>query len=228
MKEGPLISTVATLIGERARADMLAALMDGRALAAGELANEAGITPQTASQHLAMLVAGKLLLVEQQGRHRYYRLSGSDVAELIESLSSVAQRTGAVRTRSGPKDPQLRHARLCYDHLAGEAAVRMMMSLQHSGFIRSDVPALTDGGRAFFLQLGISLPALETGRRPLCRFCLDWSERRHHLGGALGAELFRHLEQLRWIVRGEGRAVRFTAKGTKLFADAFGAASPPH
>src|SRR6201996_9054816 len=126
MKDGPVIAQIAALMGDPARANMLTALMDGRALTVSELALAGGVGLPTASGHLAKLDQAGLLSAEKQGRHRYFRLSGPDVAQVLESLMSLAQRTGAVRVRTGPKDAALRTARVCYDHLAGERAVRLM------------------------------------------------------------------------------------------------------
>src|SRR5690606_26763979 len=158
-----------------ARANMLGALMDGRALTVSELALAAGVTLQTASGHLARLRSGGLVSVAQQGRHRYFRLSGPDVAHALEGLMGLAQRTGAVRVRTGPKDAAMRAARVCYDHLAGERGVELLDALTRQRFIIDGV--LTENGRRFFEDYGIDVAALETGRRPLCRACLDWSER---------------------------------------------------
>ena len=188
MKEGPSIAEVAALIGDPARANMLGALMSGRAHTAGELAREAGITAQTASGHLAKLREAGLLLVEAQGRHRYFRLSGADVAQVLEGLMGIAARTGRLRTRTGPRDPDMRRSRVCYDHMAGEWAVRLFEGFVATGrlAVGDGPPTLTPAGRAFFVAEGIDMAALEKSRRPLCRTCLDWSERRFHLGGALG------------------------------------------
>jgi DNA-binding transcriptional ArsR family regulator len=188
MKEGPSIAEVAALMGDPARANMLGALMSGRALTAGELAREASITAQTASGHLAKLREAGLLLVEAQGRHRYFRLSGTDVAQVLEGLMGIASRTGRLRTRTGPRDPEMRRSRVCYDHMAGEWAVRLFEGFVASGRLAASESgcSLTPAGRAFFIAEGIDLAALEKARRPLCRTCLDWSERRSHLGGALG------------------------------------------
>src|ERR1700743_732143 len=129
MKAGPSIAPIATLAGDPARANMLSALLGGKALTASELASEAGVTAQTASSHLAKLEAGGLVAVAAQGRHRYLRLAGADVAEMLETMMGVAARTGHLRTRPGPGDPAIRKARICYDHLAGEMGVSMFDAL---------------------------------------------------------------------------------------------------
>lgn len=218
MRDGPLIASVAALLGDPARANMLTALMDGRALTATELASTAGVTPQTASGHLAKLTAAKLLGVEQQGRHRYYQLSDVDVAQVLEALMGLAQRTGAVRVRTGPRDKALRAARRCYDHLAGEKGVALFDSLRRRGFLTDgDEPRLTDCGRMSFIKFDIDIAAIEQARRPVCRACLDWSERRHHLGGALGAAVLQAMTGRGWIVPGPGRVLLFSSSGQTGF-----------
>ena len=222
MADGPLIASVAALIGDPARANMLTALMNGRALTARELAESGGIMPPTASGHLARLVESGLLAVRCQGRHRYYRLSGPDVAETLEALMGLAQRTGAVPVRTGPRDAALREARLCYDHLAGERGVALLESLRRRKMVEDgETLQLNDQGRVFLASLGIKLDELAQGRRPLSRACLDWSERRSHLGGALGAALLEMMIERGWLRRGEGRVLRFTPVGANWFAEAF-------
>ena len=222
MKEGPVISSVASLIGDPARANMLTALMDGRALTVSELAEAAGVTIQTASGHLAKLDAAGLLKAEKQGRHRYFRLSGSDVGEVLEGLMGLAQRTGAVRVRTGPKDNALRTARVCYDHLAGEKGVAMLDAMLARGLMEdADDLRLTREGRAFAAGFGIDVAALEQGRRPLCRSCLDWSERKSHLAGALGAALLDEIVRRGWAKREAGRVVKFSPDGARRFDAAF-------
>ncbi|ANY79020.1 transcriptional regulator [Microvirga ossetica] len=225
MKEGPVIASVAALLGDPARANILTALMDGRALTVSELAEAAGVTLQTASGHLAKLDAANLLVAEKQGRHRYFRLSGPDVAQVLEALMGLAQRTGATRVRTGPKDAALRSARVCYDHLAGERGVAMLNGAQRQGLLsdREDL-ALTGKGRTFFADFGIDLAALEKGRRPVCRACLDWSERHSHLGGALGAAILNRLIEKQWVRRDAGRVLTFTREGAEGFDAAFGPA----
>jgi DNA-binding transcriptional ArsR family regulator len=231
MKDGPVIAAVAALLGDPARANMLTALMDGRALTASELAGEAGVGLPTASGHLSKLEAGGLVAVEKQGRHRYFRLSGSDVALVLEGLMGLAARTGAVRTRPGPKEPALRVARLCYDHLAGERGVALLDGLRRRGVLAEEEGELapTPGGRQFLCDFGIDLAPLSGKRRPLCRACLDWSERRHHLAGSLGAALLTRMGDLGWLKVGDtGRVVAFTAAGERAFAEAFVVDAPAH
>ncbi len=222
MKEGPVIASVAALLGDPARANILTALMDGRALTVSELAEAAGVTLQTASGHLAKLDAANLLTAEKQGRHRYFRLSGPDVAQVLEALMGLAQRTGATRVRTGPKDAALRSARVCYDHLAGERGVALLRGARQRGLIDGEQDlALTEKGRAFFTDFGIDLAALGKGRRPVCCACLDWSERHSHLGGALGAAILSRLIDRGWVRRETGRVLTFTCEGVEGFEAAF-------
>jgi DNA-binding transcriptional ArsR family regulator len=223
MKAGPSIAPIAALAGDPARANMLAALMSGKALTASELANEAGITAQTASSHLAKLEAGGLIGAVKQGRHRYFRLADPDVAEMLEKMMGVAARAGHLRTRPGPSDPAIRKARVCYDHLAGEMGVLLFDGLVQQRFVAAgDEPKLTKRGAEFADGFGIDLDALSRERRPLCRTCLDWSMRRHHLAGGLGAALLQRFYDLDWAKRDRAsRAVHFTATGERSLARLF-------
>jgi DNA-binding transcriptional ArsR family regulator len=223
MRLGPDITRIAALLGDPARANMLSALMGGQALTAGELAREAGVTPQTASAHLAKLEAGGLLTRRRQGRHNYFALAGQDVAEVMEQLALLAGRAGHMRTRPGPKDPAMRRARVCYDHLAGDAGVAMLDALLAQGRIADAEGSLvlTQAGRAFARDFGVAVD--ETGRRPLCKACLDWSVRRSHLAGTLGAGLLERIYALGWARRLEGtRIVAFSAPGLRDFERTFG------
>jgi DNA-binding transcriptional ArsR family regulator len=222
MKEGPDISRVAALIGDPARANILTALMTGVALTATELAAEAGVTAQTASSHLTKLVDGGLLQVRKQGRHKYFALAHGDVAAALEGLMGLA--SDLRRTRTGPKDLALRRARVCYNHLAGQMGVQMFASLTARGFLHDDVdaPVLTESGRAFVTEFGIDLAALSAMRAPLCRSCLDWSERRTHLAGSLGRAMLAKMEQTGWVRRDTtGRALIFTPDGATAFERMF-------
>ena len=228
MKVGPDIATIAALLGDPARANMLTALCAGQALTAGELAREGGVTAQTASSHLAKLSAGGLVEGRKQGRHIYYALTGPDVAGLIEALTGLAERTGHTRVRTGPKEPALRRARVCYDHLAGDLGVAMLDSLTHRGMIAGagETLVLTGKGEAFMTALGLDLAALAGLRRPLCKGCLDWSVRRTHLAGALGAALLSRFYALGWASREPGtRLVNFTPRGLEAFREIFGVAA---
>ncbi len=225
---GNSIAEVAALIGDAARANILSALMDGRALTAGELAWFAGVGAPTTSGHLAKLAAAGLILPEKQGRHRYYRLASAEIAQAMEALMAVAA-TGPKRHRPvGPKDEALRAARTCYDHLAGRLGVALADSLcEHGHVTLSDgAAAVTDDGRRFLGDFGIAFGA-EVGvdpksRRPLCRTCLDWSERRPHLGGRLGAALLDRLFALAWVARiPDSRAVAVTSTGRQGFREVF-------
>ena len=228
MKSGPDIAMVAALVGDPARANMLTALLSGRALTASELAQEAGITPQTASSHLAKLETGGLIEPDKQGRHRYYRLSDPDVADVLERLAGLAARTGHMRVRTGPKEPALRRARICYDHLAGDLGVQMLDSMKAQKLVRQtkqDIALTTDGERFLVDSLQISPGMLTHPRRPVCKACLDWSERRHHLAGTLGAAMMARFTELKWAARDEtpgSRVVTFSRNGEKRFAALFG------
>jgi DNA-binding transcriptional ArsR family regulator len=222
MREGPDISIVAALIGNPASAAMLMALMGGIALTASELATEAGITLATASSHLSKLKRHGLVATEYQGRHLYVRLADADVSTAIEALCPLAARAGHMRTRPGPRDPELRHARSCYDHMAGALAVAALEHLLEGALLRRDGDKLriTDAGRDYFIARGIDVRSLETARRPLCRTCLDWSERRHHLGGGLGAAIFAAVEERGWVIRDKGtRILRFAERGEERIRD---------
>lgn len=222
------IAEVAAAMGEPARATMLAALMDGRALTATELAEVAGIAPQTASGHLARLTAVGLIAIEKQGRHRYHRLAGPEVARMIESVMQIAGGISLSPLRTGPKDAALRHARTCYDHLAGRLGVSIADALQAGGAVEiaDDAAALTEAGWARIQALGILASDRDMySRRPVCRVCLDWSERRPHLAGSLGAAICAHALDRGWVRRRAGtRALEITPAGRLGFRQAFGVA----
>jgi DNA-binding transcriptional ArsR family regulator len=216
MITAPFIAEIAALVGEPARANMLLALMDGRALTAGELAYAARVAPQTASGHLGKLVGARLLALEKQGRHRYFRLASPAVADLLEGLMAVAV-DGAPRYRPPSRgDEALRLARTCYDHLAGRLGVALADTFLSRGHIVLDDDAgqvTAEGGR-FFDEFGLDLACAESQRRRFCLPCLDWSERRRHLGGAVGAALAARCFELGWIERvKDSRAVTITASG---------------
>jgi DNA-binding transcriptional ArsR family regulator len=216
MRDGPNITNIAAMIGDHARAEVLTVLMSGMALTATELADAAGVTRQTISTHLARLRDAGMLSVEAQGRHRYFRIADAEVAQLLESLMGVAFGTGAVRVRSSPREPALRKARVCYDHLAGELGVLVYDSLARGGAFALDADgiALTAQGRDRVRALGIDPDRLPASRRPFCRTCLDWSERRHHLAGQLGTVLLERFQQLGWAKRApESRVLAFSADG---------------
>lgn len=207
MKDGPDIARIAALIGDPARANMLTALMGGAALTATELAQQAGITAQTASAHLARLVDGGLIRQLKQGRHRYAELAAPEVASMLETLMGLAAQTGHLRRRPGPRDPELRRARVCYDHLAGEMGTQLFVSLLAQGHLtrQSDDLALTRTGAALALDFLGEDPDPRS-RTALCRECLDWSERRAHLAGRLGRAMLARMIDLGWAGLGAAQA----------------------
>jgi DNA-binding transcriptional ArsR family regulator len=227
MASGTTVASVAALIGDVARANILFALMGGRALTASELAWHSGVTAPTASGHLAKLLDAGLLAVEKQGRHRYYRLATPEAAAAIEALMAVAA-TGPRRHRpTGPKDEAMRTARTCYDHLAGQLAVALADMLSQRGhLVLSDgAGAVTASGEAFLREFGIDLAVETKGKRPLCRTCLDWSERRPHLAGRLGAALLGRCLELNWVARvSDSRTIRILPAGRRGFTDLLGGA----
>lgn len=230
------IAEVAAAVGEPARAAMLTTLMDGRALTASELARVAGVMPQTASAHLARLVAAGLVHREKQGRHQYHRLADASVARMLEGLMLHAAGDSIARPapRTGPRDQALREARTCYDHLAGRLGVAVTDALVGRGLVELSAEGglVTQAGATFLERLGVDLAPLRLGQaasggRVLCRPCLDWSERRPHLAGRLGAAICTHFLQDGWIARIDGsRAVRLTRKGESLLFKRFGIKKP--
>jgi len=223
------LARTAALIGDPARASMLAALMDGRALTASELARSAGVTPRTGSGHLARLADGGLLGVARQGRHRYHRLASPAVARLLESLMSASVELAGgeplrARVRVGPRDAALRLARTCYDHLAGEVAVAIADAMAARGEIElsPDGAALSQAGVARLKDVGVDLDAAGRSGRVFCRPCLDWSERRAHIAGAVGAALYQGLLARGWARARQGtRAVDITPAGRVGLAATF-------
>ncbi|WP_112664271.1 ArsR/SmtB family transcription factor [Microvirga flavescens] len=221
---GIVLAEIAASIGDVSRANILSALMDGRALTASELAWHANVSAQTASGHLAKLVETSLLAVEKQGRHRYYRLASPEVAHAIEALMAVAS-AGPKRYRPvGPKDTALRNARTCYDHLAGRLGIAVTDALTSRNYVvlSDSAGAVTEAGHRFLCDMGIDLA--EPGhKRALCRTCLDWSERRPHLAGRLGAALCTHMFERGWIERiKDTRALKVTALGKNELKEFFG------
>jgi DNA-binding transcriptional ArsR family regulator len=230
----PSVAGVASLIADPARAAMLMALLDGRALPAGELAYAGGVTAQTASSHLAKLLDGGLVAVESEGRHRYYRLAGAHIAQALEQLAAIRPAEPVKRKALSPQGRELRFARCCYDHLAGQLGVAATRALEERRFI---VPAtekkfeVTPAGAEWFGDLGLDVAALKPTRRGLARQCLDWTERTHHLAGPLGAAFLAKLCDAGWLRRSrQSRAVQLTPKGrlelkTRLGVDEQPAAS---
>jgi DNA-binding transcriptional ArsR family regulator len=221
----PAVSEVAALVGNPARANILMSLIDGRALTATELAYVAGVSPQTASEHLAMLREANLLSMTKQGRHCYFRLGSPQVARMIESIMLVAA-DGPQRYR--PRwngGDQLRTARTCYDHIAGRLGVAITDALVRHDYIvlSDDGGVVTRVGEKYLSEFGVRLEDLRRGRRTFCRPCLDWSERRSHLAGALGTGLAERCFELGWIAHiRDSRALKISAKGEKGFDEVFG------
>ena len=227
MKEGPDIARLAALIGDPARANMLTALMSGKALTASELANEAGITLQTASSHLGKLESAALIRQRKQGRHRYFALAGDEVGSVLEAMMGLAAKCGHLRTRTGPNDPALRKARVCYNHLAGEFGVLMMDRFKARDLIAETGGELelTEDGAQFLTGFGIDVHKLGKQRRALCKPCLDWSARRTHLAGSIGTSLLQRFYDLGWAKRRENsRIVAFSANGEREFRHLLGEA----
>jgi len=206
------IAAIAALVGDPARANMLCALLDGRALTASELAYAAHVTPQTASGHLGKLARASLIVPAQQGRHRYYRLAGAHVAAMMESISAVSA-IAPPRLKPIRIDDKMREARMCYDHIE----------------LGEDGGVVTDSGEAFFHKLGVDLAAARGHRRAFCRPCVDWSERRFHTAGAVGSALAQRLMDLRWITRKrDGRALSITPVGWSKIERTFGCSLHDH
>lgn len=213
----PKIASTAFLIADAARAAMLMALIDGRALPAGELARIAGVTAQTASSHLGKLLAGGLLTLEAQGRHRYYRLAGAQVAQLLENLAAISPPQTLYRTPVGRQARQLQFARCCYDHLAGSVGVAITQGLQARGLLIAAADKqfdVTPAGIEWFSAQGLDVNALKPSRGALARQCLDWTERKHHLAGPLGVQFMQLMCAKGWLRRSPtSRVVEVTPKG---------------
>lgn len=227
MAIGANIAEVASLVGDPARANMLLALLDGRALTAGELAFAAHVSPPTASAHLGKLVDGRLLTVLRQGRHHYFRIASPLVARMLEGINLVAAIDSPPRYRpTGPRDAALREVRLCYDHLAGRVAVALADALVARGqlVLGDDGGEVTPAGARFLGGFGIELAGPASRRyRAFCRPCLDWSERRLHIAGALGAGLARRCLELGWMERvRDTRAMAITPRGREGLRATFG------
>ena len=235
------IAALASLLADPARCKVLLALDDGRALPASVLADEAGISRPTASSHLGKLTSAGLLTVETHGRHRYYRLAGPEVGELLEQLGRIAPLRPVRSLREGTRAARLRSARTCFDHVAGRLGVAVMGSLLDRGALvggdgrfdprREGHDALsspghdlryelTETGRDFLTGIAVEMP---TGSRPLVRYCVDWTEQRHHLSGGLGRAVLDRFLSGGWVKRvPRGRALTVTDDGRSALADAFG------
>ena len=224
MADGPYIAEAASLIGDPARANMLAALLGDRAMTATELSLAAGVAPSTASGHLAKLVGGKLLSVTSSGRHRYFRLASPAVARVLEELMTLAM-DGPPRHRPKTRcDEAMARARTCYDHLAGRLGVALADSLIERNHVTlgDEGGVLTESGHVFLDELGGRGEPPKNSRRALCRPCLDWSERRWHIAGAVGAALASRCFDLGWVERqNQGRAVTITGAGARAFEELF-------
>ena len=219
------MAEVAALVGDPARANILCALLGGRALTAGELAFAAGVSPQTTSGHLGKLSAARLVVLMRQGRHRYYRLAGPHVGHMLESIMNVAL-IGPPRFQPKSKlDEQMRHARTCYDHIAGVLGVGLTERLIERDFVilSDEAGEVTESGAEFLSKFGVDLSGARAKRRIFCRPCLDWTERRLHIGGAVGAALAARCFELEWIERvRDSRALAITPAGRCGLMDAFG------
>lgn len=225
MISAAMIAEIAALAGDPARANILTALLDGRSMTATELAYAARVTPQTTSAHLAKLVEGGLITASPSGRHRFFRLTSPKVAQMLESIVTVAVDN---RPRFRPLSRQaaaLREARVCYDHLAGVLGVRIAEAMTGRGYLvlEDEGGRVTEAGQQFLRELGVDLHIAGKGRRHLCRACLDWTERRPHIGGAIGAALAGRWLEMGWIRRAkDSRAVSVTPAGERGFRETLG------
>jgi DNA-binding transcriptional ArsR family regulator len=218
------LSITANLLGDPGRAAILLRLMGGIAVPAGELAVTANVAPQTASEHLAKLVKGRLLSVERQGRHRYYRLASVEVADAVEALlvlTARPQMTEVGAASSKAIAGSLEHARTCYGHLAGWLGVRITENLEARGLLKvhnAKDYSLTPSGREWFETIGVGVPWSAIAQKKLARRCLDWTERRHHLAGVLGCAMYKRFRELRWVVPvRDTRVVRVSVEGRARF-----------
>jgi DNA-binding transcriptional ArsR family regulator len=216
------VAEIGSLLGDPARVNMMIALLDGRAWTARELADAAGVSPQTASSHLGKLISAELVKLDRQGRHHYHRLASSEVARLLEQmhLAGAAARRSQI---SGPKDLQMRELRSCYDHLAGRIAVELSSRIIEEGNSETGAAHLSQEGVSLLERIGIDLDQLRSGRRAVCKVCVDWSERRPHVAGAVGAAILGRLKTLGWVkARPTGRALILTAAGERGVSEVFG------
>ncbi len=225
MITGPIVAEIAALLADPARATMVWALLDGGALAASELAGAARITPQTASSHLAKLTKAGLLSMARHGRHRYFRLASPRVSDMIDGIVAVAlEKRPRYRPLSRPARA-LNAARMCYEHLAGRLSVDLTDSFVARGYVVLDdeVAEVTRAGARFLTEFGIELPTPRSPRRHSCRLCLDWTERRPHFAGAVGAAITKRCFDLGWLERmSRSQAVVVTPLGRRGFLEIFG------
>ncbi|KEO79698.1 winged helix-turn-helix domain-containing protein [Paenibacillus polymyxa] len=218
------VAMIASLVSEPSRAAILTALLDGRFHTASELAHMAGIKPQTASFHLAKMTEAHVVTVEKQGRHRYYGIQDPEVAQVMESFLSIAPPVPIKSFKQASENEAIRLARTCYDHVAGQLGVQLMNFFMQKGILSEDQDGLhiTDQGETFFTDFQIDLTKTRQKRRSFSHKCLDWSERRHHLAGALGSAILDRLFELHWIERlPTTRAIRITAEGKRGFKEIF-------
>lgn len=221
----PNIAYIGNLIGDTARSKMLTALMSGKALTATELSLEADITPQTASSHLMKLVEGELLVVRKQGRHKYFQLRNIQVAELIEQMLNISVSVSSPKISTGPRNERLRKSRICYDHLAGELGVKLFDALVDKGWLieNSTEIILTKTGQNFFSSIGVDFSSFKNRSRPICKACLDWSERRSHLAGSLGKWVLDDAMNRNWATQDlDSRVIQFTPQGLSAFTKRYG------
>lgn len=222
--ERPDIGHVANLAGDATRATILSVLMDGRAYTATELALECDVAPSTMSEHLGRLTSGGLISLVKQGRHRYFRIASVEIASVLEGLMGIAQKPAVLKNRVGPSSSKLRRSRVCYDHLAGEVAVNFLDRLKNAKIIQEEQGnlLLTDNGTSWCDRIHLDTAVWLSGKRPICRSCLDWSERLPHLGGAMGAAILDYLFRLKYAQREPySRAVSLTPRGVR-FLDQLG------
>ncbi|MCS0788444.1 winged helix-turn-helix domain-containing protein [Cytobacillus pseudoceanisediminis] len=218
------VAKVASLVSEPSRAAILTALLDGRYHTVNELAHMARIKPQTASFHLKKMLDAQVVSAEKQGRHRYYGIMNQEVAQVMESFLSIAPAAEIKSFKHASEDKAIRFARTCYDHLAGNLGVEITESLKRKGFIaeENDTFSVTEDGIAFFHSMQIDLTSLKKKRRSFSHKCLDWSERRHHLAGALGNAILEKFLEQNWIQRiPKTRAIKITPQGMKGFKENF-------
>ena len=212
------ITRIAGLIGEPGRIQMLTTMLDGNAHTASALAMAASVSPQAASSHLSKLLSGDLIVSEQKGRQRLFRLKSREVAVAIEALGAICEDSPTLAI------PEIRFARSCYDHLAGVLAIAVRNELLKRGALRyrKDAFLVTPAGKKFFIKLGIDADSLGSLRRSFAHKCLDWTERHHHIGGAVGAALLGHFLEMKWLARmSDTRAVRLTHAGERGFEHLF-------
>lgn len=218
------VSEIGFLLGDPARVNMMSALLDGRSRTARELAEIGGVSPQTASAHIAKLIAAQMIRVDRQGRHHYHRIASAQVAELLEQMHVAAGSFAtADRGPTGPRDPVMRELRSCYDHLAGRLAVKLRRRLLDDEALLVGDSRLTPDGAALLEAIGIDLAKIASDRRMFCRACIDWSEREPHVAGAVGAAILARFLELGWVRRRpQGRALILTFAGERGLTKVFG------